>query len=167
MRTALLEIDFQPWIVQLAHDPGAVSRAVHVRQALRRCAAVVVCSRYLSMDAADPLRSDPDGPGACFAPGLAPEPGDVVVTKHGRDVFAEPDLEATLRQHGVGHLVITGLLTDHGVRVAAESATHLGLAVSVASDACAGSSALAHTDALSNLSAAGVTVRSFTCLPHS
>jgi ureidoacrylate peracid hydrolase len=43
---------------------------------------------------------------------LAPEPGELVVTKHHYDGFNGTNLDSALRAHGITHLVITGTLTD-------------------------------------------------------
>jgi len=45
-------------------------------------------------------------------PELAPQPGELVVTKHYYDGFNGTPLDAALRAHGVTHLVLTGTLTD-------------------------------------------------------
>ncbi|CCQ14067.1 Isochorismatase family protein [Rhodococcus sp. AW25M09] len=157
-RTALLEIDFQPWIIELGHDPGALASAGSVRESQRSAGALVVCTRYLSRDAADPLRSDPAGAGARFHPSMAPLPGDLIATKFDRDIWSNPDLDPQLRLVGVEHLTITGYLTDFGVRIAAERAGSLGYRVTVHSAACAGSTEDEHQRALESMVAAGATV---------
>lgn len=157
-RTALVEIDWQPWVLGLASQPEAVVEAVQVRHHLRRHGALVVCTRYLSLDRADTLRADPDGAGARFLPDLAPQPGDRVVTKHGRDVTQDTTLLTLLDRHGVDRVVLTGLLTEHGVAIAARSLHERGHVVEVVADACSGASAEAHERALHELVAAGVDV---------
>ncbi|WP_032378695.1 cysteine hydrolase family protein [Rhodococcoides fascians] len=157
-RTALLEIDFQPWIIELGHDPGALARAGSVRAAQRAAGALVVCTRYLSQDAADPLRSDAEGDGARFHPSMTPLPGDLIATKFDRDIWSNPDLDAQLRLVEVEHVVITGYLTDFGVRIAAEGACSRGYRVTVHSAACAGSTEAEHQRALESMVVAGATV---------
>ncbi|MCZ4517367.1 cysteine hydrolase [Rhodococcus ruber] len=157
-RTALLEIDFQPWIIELGHGPGALAHALSIRAAQRATGALVVCTRYLSQDAADPLRSDPAGDGARFHPSMTPLPGDLIATKFDRDIWSNPDLDAQLRLVGVEHVVITGYLTDFGVRIAAERACSLGYRVTVHSGACAGSTADEHRRALRSIAATCATV---------
>ncbi|OZD07160.1 hypothetical protein CH275_08325 [Rhodococcus sp. 06-235-1A] len=157
-RTALLEIDFQPWIIELGHDPGALARAESVRAAQRAAGSLVVCTRYLSRDAADPMRSDADGDGARFHPSMTPRPGDLIATKFDRDIWSNPDLDAQLRLIGVEHVVITGYLTDFGVRIAAERACSLGYRVTVYAGACAGSTADEHRHALDSMAATCATV---------
>jgi len=45
-------------------------------------------------------------------PELAPQPGELIVTKHYYDGFNGTALDAALRARGVTHLVLTGTLTD-------------------------------------------------------
>ena len=45
-------------------------------------------------------------------PELAPQTGELVVTKHYYDGFNGTALDATLRGRGVSHLVLTGTMTD-------------------------------------------------------
>lgn len=156
--TALIEIDFQHWIVALAHDREVVGRAASARARLRTEGAAVVCTRYVSTDPADPMRSDPAGHGASFHPGLAPDEGDLVLTKYERDVFTNPDLDTNLRLRGITDVVLTGIATEHGVALAAGSARALGYRVSVVADACAGTTAGSHRRALAALAKEGITV---------
>lgn len=149
MTVALLEIDFQPWILAMAHDQSVVERAVATRR--RFPEATVFTLRYRSLDVNDPMRFDLDGPGARFLPELAPGPDAVVLSKTGRDPFENPDLEANLRCRGVDSVVIYGLLTDGGVVEAARTAQRLGFEVSVVAEACAGSSKAAHEATLAEV----------------
>ena len=51
--------------------------------------------------------------GADFFEGLlAPETGDLVVTKHGYDAFAVDHLAARLRELGVDTVIVTGVVTE-------------------------------------------------------
>jgi nicotinamidase-related amidase len=45
-------------------------------------------------------------------PELAPQPGELVVTKHYYDGFNGTTLDAALRVRGITHLVLTGTMTD-------------------------------------------------------
>ncbi len=154
----LLEIDWQNWIVDIGHDRSAADRAREVRHAARVRGWPVVCTRYLSRDPADQPRFDPDSPAASFLTGLGPEPGDPVVTKHDRDIFDVPETASVLARLGTERLVLTGVMTDHGVALAARAAAARGLAVTVVADACAATSAGAHDETLAGLRAAGAKV---------
>lgn len=159
-REALLEIDFQPWIIEIGHSDDVVDHAVEVRRQARSRGALVIASRYLSHDPEDPLRSDRHGPGARFHPLLAPEPGDLVITKYERDVFSNPDLPDLLELNKIGRVTVTGVATDHGVQLAALSAKALGYDVAVVAPACAATSVEAQERTLNDLSKAGVAVLS-------
>ena len=104
-------------------------------------------------------RADPDHPDAAFADGFEPR-GQPVITKHGRDIFDVAQTDETLRGLGVEHVVLTGLVTSHGIRLAALSALDRGYAVTVVSNACADTTREAHLAALGELRDAGVAVRS-------
>ncbi|MDG3009729.1 cysteine hydrolase [Rhodococcus sp. D2-41] len=156
--TALVEIDFQHWIIELAHDSAVVDRAVAARDRFRRAGASIVCTRYASTDPADPMRSDLSGHGASFHRALAPGDGDLVLTKYARDIFANPDLHANLRLRGVTDVVLSGIATEHGVALAARSAREHGYRVSVVADACAGTTREAHRRTLAELADEGISV---------
>ncbi|MEV6601852.1 isochorismatase family protein [Actinoplanes sp. NPDC051346] len=156
--TTLLEIDWQAWIAEMGHDSRAAVRARTVRSAARARGWPVICSRYLSADPADRSRADPHSPDASFLAGLGPEPGDPVVTKHDRDIFDVAELPALLARLHTDRLLLTGLVTDHGVALAAISAAARDWAVTVVADACAATSARAHDQTLAELRAAGIEI---------
>lgn len=157
-RTAVLEIDFQPWIIDMGHDNDAVIRARTLRAKFRAEGAQIVCTRYLSSDPADSLRSDPNGHGARFEPSMAPEFGDLIVTKFDRDVWTNPDLHAQLQLAAITDVAVMGFVTDFGVDLAARSALRLGYRVSVQSAGCAGTTRAAHVSTLTSLKHAGIEV---------
>lgn len=159
-KTALLEVDFQPWIVALGHDPEVLGRAHGIREEFRAQGSLVVCTRYLSLDTSDSMRSDPDSEGSRFHLTMLPEPGDLVATKHDRDIWSNPDLHLQLQLSGVERIVVDGLVTDFGVDLAARGAHRLGYRVTVRSDGCAGTSLSAHNAALEALAEAGIDVLS-------
>ncbi len=61
-------------------------------------------------------------PGAAVLDQLRPEPGDLVIDKHFYSAFTETDLEAALRSHHVGRLVLVGQHTDCCVRHTSDAA---------------------------------------------
>ncbi|MDJ0362555.1 cysteine hydrolase [Rhodococcus sp. H29-C3] len=154
--TALLEIDFQPWVIELGHDLDAVLRAKRIRERFRREGALVVCTRYLSRDADDPMRSDPKGEGARFHFSMEPQAGDLVATKFDRDIWSNLDLDVQLRLRKISDIVVTGFVTDFGVDLAARTALQLGYRVTVGATGCAGTTASAHHTALDSMSKAGI-----------
>ena len=158
MRSALLEIDWQNWILALAHDPWSAHLGREVRRLLANLGWPVISTRYLSPTPGDD-RADPDHPDAAFVDGFEPR-GQPVITKHDRDIFDVAQTDETLRGLGVEHVVLTGLVTSHGIRLAATSAQAHGYAVTVVSNACADTTREAHLAALGELRDAGVAVRS-------
>lgn len=150
----LVEIDLQGWVLALAHEPAVVEYAVAVRTAM--AAWPRICTRYL--DTMPGPRSEPDSADARFVPGLEPDAVDSVVTKHGKDVFDDTDLEVLLHGLGARTVVLTGLLTAHGIASAAASARGRGFDVIVVRPACADVTPETHASALDALGAAGVAV---------
>lgn len=157
-RTALVEIDFQRWVLEATASDGVVAAGREVRDRWRAGGAAVVVTRYLSDDPEDPERHDVDGAGAAFVPELRPEPGDLVLSKSTRDITDNPDLRTNLDLAGVEHVVLTGVATEHGVRLAALSLHRLGYRVTVEASACAGVTRAEHDAALVELAGAGITV---------
>ena len=51
--------------------------------------------------------------GRRWHPDFAPLPGDVVIKEHwGQSGFANTDLDQQLKQHGISHLIVVGLLAN-------------------------------------------------------
>jgi nicotinamidase-related amidase len=147
----LVEIDFQGWVLALAHEPTVVEHAVAVRGAMATLPRI--CTRYL--DTAPGPRSDPDSAEARFVPRLEPGAADPVVTKHGKDAFDGTDLDTLLHGLNARTVVLTGLLTAHGIASAASSARRRGFDVIVVGPACADVTPQTHTSALDTLDTAG------------
>lgn len=158
MSDALIEIDFQRWVLELAHR-DIIPAAIALRHQLTGVGAHVFCTRYLERygdaEAARGLRQSE----ADFHPAMRPRPGDVVITKYGKDIFTNPDLVANLEARGVTDVFLTGLLSDHGVDAATRSAIRLGYRTTLVPEACAGTSRTAHDQALTSLTDAGATCR--------
>jgi maleamate amidohydrolase len=76
-------------------------------------------------------------PLGAFHPGLAPEPGDLVVTKHYPSAFFGTPLAAMLAGLGVDTLLVTGVSTSGCVRATAVDALCLGFRPLVVTD-CVG-----------------------------
>lgn len=70
-----------------------------------------------------------------FLPELAPQPGDIVVTKRTWGAFASTDLETRLKGLGVTQVVVTGVATGTGVESTARQAYEAGFNVTLALDA--------------------------------
>jgi nicotinamidase-related amidase len=153
--TALLVMDVQSMIVAPAPAEmlAAVARAiagartarvpvVYVRVALRPGrAGVSPRNKRLARLHADLLEG---APGLEFHPAIAPEPDDIVLTKHRVSAFAGSGLDVLLRSLGTTHLVLTGVSTSTVVLMTAMTAADLDLGITVLSDGCFDSRARVH-----------------------
>jgi nicotinamidase-related amidase len=78
-----------------------------------------------------------DAPAARINERVAPESGDIVVTKKRVSAFAGSDLDMVLRAQGVRHLVLTGIATSGVVLSTLRQAADLDYALTVLRDGCA------------------------------
>jgi nicotinamidase-related amidase len=69
-------------------------------------------------------------------PSVAPEPGDIVVTKRRVSAFAGSDLDVVLRAGGIDHLVLTGIATSGVVLSTLRQAADLDFGLTVLADGC-------------------------------
>ncbi|HEU4628117.1 MAG TPA: hydrolase [Gemmatimonadaceae bacterium] len=138
--TALVLIDLQRGIVAGATAPHAaadvVARAARLVAACRARGVPVVLVRVdpgpdgllFPRPEADqprpPMRITPEW--TELAPELAPQPEDVVVTKHQPNAFYGTDLEVQLRRRGVRTIVLGGISTNVGVEATARAAHERG-----------------------------------------
>ncbi len=84
---------------------------------------------------------------------LAPQAGEVVISKHHPSAFFGTDLAARLREAGVDSLVVTGLTTSGCVRASAVDGLQYDFPVFVVADACADRNPEAHRANLHDLHA--------------
>ena len=70
-------------------------------------------------------------------PAIAPQPGEMVVTKRRVSAFAGSDLEVILRGHKIEHLVLTGIATSGVVLSTVREAADKDYRLTVLSDGCA------------------------------
>ena len=77
-------------------------------------------------------------------PAVAPEDGDIIVTKKRVSAFAGSDLEVVLRSQQVRRLVLTGVATSGVVLSTLRQAADLDYGITVASDGCADSDPEVH-----------------------
>jgi nicotinamidase-related amidase len=75
--------------------------------------------------------------GAEIHPAVAPQDGDVVVTKRRVSAFAGSDLDCILRGLGRTHLVLMGIATSGVVLSTIRMAADLDYTMNVVSDCCA------------------------------
>ena len=69
-------------------------------------------------------------------PDVAPEPGDIVVTKRRVSAFAGSDLDMVLRAGDIDHLVLTGIATSGVVLSTVRQAADLDFGLTVLADGC-------------------------------
>jgi nicotinamidase-related amidase len=69
-------------------------------------------------------------------PEVAPEPGDVIVTKKRVSAFAGSDLDLVLGAGGIDSLVLTGIATSGVVLSTVRQAADLDFRLTVLSDGC-------------------------------
>jgi nicotinamidase-related amidase len=77
-------------------------------------------------------------------PDVAPEPGDIVVTKRRVSAFAGSDLEMVLRAGEIDHLVLTGIATSGVVLSTLRQAADLDFGLTVLADGCLDADAEVH-----------------------
>ncbi|MEU6657570.1 isochorismatase family cysteine hydrolase [Streptomyces sp. NPDC046821] len=76
--------------------------------------------------------------GGEFHPDFQPQPGDIVAHEHwAQSGFANTDLDLQLRQHGITHVVLIGLLANTCIESTGRYAMELGYHVTLVTDATA------------------------------
>ena len=71
-------------------------------------------------------------------PDFVPQAGDIVAKEHwGQSGFANTDLDQQLRQHGITHVILVGLLANTCVESTGRYAMELGYHVTLIRDATA------------------------------
>jgi nicotinamidase-related amidase len=76
--------------------------------------------------------------GGEFHPEFGPKPGDVVVLEHwAQNGFANTDLDAQLKQHGIQKIVLVGFIANSCVESTARMGMELGYHVTLIKDATA------------------------------
>lgn len=139
---ALVVIDLQKGIVArpTAEPAGEiVARAAQLAQAFRERKFPVILVNVAGRPSGrtqagfPATQLPPDW--AELVPELNAQPGDHRVTKHSPGAFANTDLDAYLREHGITQLFFAGIATSIGVESSARFAFDLGYNVAFVSDA--------------------------------
>jgi len=152
-RAALLLMDFQPAILANVPDADAlIARAVQARKLARAAGVKVVYVRvaftaqdYAAIPAHNktfaPLQGGgflADGsPDAAIHPDLAPETGDVVVTKTRFGAFSTTNLANFLNPHNIDSLIVAGISTGGVVLSTIRDAADRDYRMLVLTDCCA------------------------------
>jgi nicotinamidase-related amidase len=139
--TALVVIDLQVGITGMGSEPRppaeVIAHAAQLAAALRTAGGTVVLVHVArSPDGKDGLRPIVDAPAdpprqvppdwAEFVPEMAPQPGDVVITKRQWGAFYGTDLDLQLRRRGIATIILCGISTTRGVESTARDAFERG-----------------------------------------
>jgi nicotinamidase-related amidase len=151
--TALLVMDIQNGVVEryagqteaflavLAEAVAAARAAgvpvVYVRVAFREGAPEVSRRNLTFSRLAGSETFTETSPATQIHPAVAPQPGDVVVTKRRVSAFSGSDLDAVTRGLGVDTLVLTGIATSGVVLSTLRQAADLDFRLTVLRDGCA------------------------------
>lgn len=151
-KTALLVMDMQGGIVSRYSQGGDVLTPVRNAIAAAHAAAVPVIyvkvgfrpgypemSRTNKMFSALAQRPAPGPDDAAFMeihPDIAPQTGDIVVTKRRVSAFSGSDLELLLRAQGITHLVLSGIATSGVVLSTLREAADKDYQLTVLADCC-------------------------------
>lgn len=134
---ALLTIDMQQGIQRLPtprNNPQAERHIAQLQQHWRAQGWPLVHIRHISVDAGSVFA--PGQPGAAFQPELAPQAGEAVFEKNVTDAFCHSALERWLHVRGIAKVVIVGVASENSVEATARTASNLGFATVVVTDAC-------------------------------
>lgn len=150
VKSALLVMDVQRVVVDRYPDPGYLPRLREATKAARAAGLPVIYAvvgfrpgypeislqnKMFGPLARENRMADSDDATAIH-PEVAPEPGDVIVTKKRVSAFAGSDLEMILRSGGIDHLVLTGIATSGVVLSTVRQAADLDFGLTVLSDGC-------------------------------
>jgi nicotinamidase-related amidase len=148
--TALLVMDVQRGIIErFADEAGYLQRLSGAITAARAAAIPVVyvtisfrpghpeiSPRNATFAAAASGRFIEGTPATEIHPAVAPQPGDLLITKRRVSAFTGSDLQVVLRSIGAGTLVLTGIATSGVVLSTLRQAADLDYRLVVLSDGC-------------------------------
>jgi len=149
-KTALLVMDVQRAVVHRYPDPAYLPRLHQATSAARAAGLPVIYVAvgfrpgYPEVSTRNKMFGRLAGAGAPAAsdeatqihPDVAPEPGDILVTKKRVSAFAGSDLDLVLRSGGIDHLVLTGIATSGVVLSTLRQAADLDFGLTVLADGC-------------------------------
>ncbi|MFJ2488375.1 cysteine hydrolase family protein [Pseudomonas sp. NPDC087639] len=135
---ALIIIDQQKGILQprlgRRNNPQAEERILDLLALWRRSGRPVIHVQHLSRSPDSVFW--PEHSGVEFQERFLPQDSEWLIQKQVPDAFCATELEARLRQAGIGQLIIVGVATNNSVESTARTAGNLGFDTWVAEDAC-------------------------------
>lgn len=147
---ALLIIDVQRGIAERGGSPELFERITHAADSARAAEVPVIYVKvgfrdgYPELSPRSPMRSRIagssgfiEGRSSEIHPAVAPEPGDVIVTKRRVSAFVGSDLDVVLRAGGINSLVLAGISTSGAILSTVRAAADLDFELTVLSDGCA------------------------------
>ena len=149
-RTALLVMDVQEGIVERLGSESLLARLIEATSAARNAGVRVIYVKvgfregYPEVSPRSPTfarivesESFIEGRSSEIHPAIAPQSGDVVVTKRRVSAFSGSDLDVILRAGEINALVLAGIATSGVVLSTLREAADLDMALAVLADACA------------------------------
>lgn len=160
-KTALLVMDLQNSILQNLDDSGGLVNNIAQAIAKARTEKIPVIYVIISFRPGAPEISESNKSFSRFNnkemwtteflkqweeihPDVAPEEGEVVITKRRFSAFTGSDLEVVLRGQGIQHLVLTGISTSGVVLSTLREAADKDYQLTVIEDCCADRDAEVH-----------------------
>ena len=151
--TAVLIMDYQSAIVTavVSEPEGLLDRAAAVLRAARQAGVPVVhvvvafreghpeiSPRNKAFSGMNQAGMFPEGaPGTEVHPRVAPQPGEVIVTKRRVGAFATSDMETVLKAQDIASLILMGLATKGVVLSTVREAADADYEIVVVADCCA------------------------------
>lgn len=150
--TALLVMDVQEATVKMLKDSipltNSINKAIQTARSKNIPVIYVVIGFRKDYPEASPenkMFSTLKGSGRNFDneeaarvhPSVAPQTGDIIVTKKRVSAFTGSDLEVVLRSKGIKHIVLTGIATSGVVLSTLREASDKDFRITVLADCCA------------------------------
>lgn len=136
--TALLLVDLQCAVDHpswgLRNNPDAEAVAARLLAHWRTIGRPIIHIRHDSTEPASTYR--PRQAGHAFKPEVQPLPSETLVAKRTNSAFIGTGLQETLREAGIGTLVIAGVSTSNSVDATVRMAGNLGFDCYLVEDAC-------------------------------
>lgn len=150
MSTSLLTLDIQAGLADAIGSPALLERVGRALAGARERGLLIVAvkvglrpghpevsERNVPFSGIAAANAFVEGESSAFDPVVAPQSGEIAVTKRRIGAFAGTDLETVLRANGITDLVLCGLSTSGVVLSTFRAALDLDYRLTVLRDACA------------------------------